>query len=155
MKTKKIKELTIEEVKELKELKKDNRSLTKAIAQLTEVDYYFITSMVLDTLKTNSNFALMYVDDIFCLVDTKENSFEVIDDYAIDTENIGNSKYQELDDLREFARIVVEKSVDIICLKYCTNVNDYNVGFDKDQELDKTEFDLVKKVVEKYENKEN
>lgn len=128
----------------LKELKKDNHSLTKTIAQLTEADYYFITSMALDMLKGNSNFALMYVDDIFCLVDTKNNSFEVIDNYDIDTENIGKSKCQELNDLREFAKIISDNTTTYKNHKTIMLNNNMLCGVSFEQ------LDLVKKVVEKY-----
>ena len=121
-----------------KTLRDSNKSLSKTIARLTEADYYFITSMALDMLKGNSNFALMYIDDLFCLVDTKSNSFDIIDEYDIDTENIGNSKCQELNDLREFAKIMANiKIVDSSHKIYGINENDIS---------------LIKKVVEKYGN---
>lgn len=108
----------------------------KTIAQLTEADYYFITSMALDMLKSDSNFALMYVDNIFCLVDTKGNSFEVIDNYDIDTENISKTKCQELNDLREFVKALCKmKIVDSNPKIYGINEND---------------IALIKKVCEKY-----
>lgn len=131
-------DLAKEQENELKELKKENRSLTKTIAQLTEADYYFITSMALDMLKSNSNFALMYVDNIFCLVDTKDNNFDVIDNYDIDTENIGKSKYQKLEELKEFVKVLCKmKIVDSNHKIYGINEND---------------IELIKKVVEKYGN---
>lgn len=138
---------------ELKELKKENRSLTKTIAQLTEADYYFITSMALDMLKSNSNFALMYVDDIFCLVDTKNNSFDVIDNYDIDTENISKSKYQKLNELEDFAKIVLSKGIDAPLIKEYPNITYIDYNMKSRFELGtytKTEFNLVKKVVQKY-----
>lgn len=51
-------------------------------------------------------------------------------------------------------KIIVEKSVDMSCIKYCTDFLDYNIGlysFEDHRELTKEEFDLVKKVVDKYE----
>ena len=125
-------------------LRNENKSLTKTISQLTEADYYFITSMALDMLKGNSNFALMYVDNIFCLVDTKDNSFDVIDNYDIDTENIGKSKCQELNYLREFAKIMSSRRLINPRLK------DSIMFYDVEKRHSETEFDLVKKVVEKY-----
>jgi len=129
----------------------------KTIAQLTEADYYFETSMALDMLKENSNFALMYIDDIFCLVDTKDNKFEVIDNYHIDTENITKTKCQEINDLREFAKIVATKGVAIGFIQLLEKenaggVNKYNdyIGGDKNFYLTEAQFNFVKKVVEKY-----
>ena len=153
----------------LKELTKDNHSLTKTIAQLTEADYYFITSMALDMLKGNSNFALMYLDDIFCLVDTKNNSFEVIDNYDIDTENIGKSKYQKFSDLQKENKTLktiihgkeqlivsaskelteLKKFVTVLCKMKIVDSNHKIYG------LTDADIELIKKVVEKYGKKED
>lgn len=77
--------------------------------------------------------------------------------------DLAKEQENELKELREFARIVVEKSVDIDILKsyiHCDKLNGkdfdynkyktYNYAIFSKQKLKQTEFDLIKKVVEKY-----
>lgn len=91
---------------------------------------------------------------IKCVVDAEENKVELIAEQHR-LFDLAKEQEKELNELREFARIAVEKSVSILSTKYYTNVDDYNLGLNKDQELNKAEYDFVKKVVEKYGKKEN
>lgn len=56
----------------------------------------------------------------------------------------------QANELLKTFKIIVEKDVDITCIKYFKEVSDYNVGMDKEQRLTQQEFRLTKKVVEKY-----
>lgn len=59
----------------------------------------------------------------------------------------------QVEEVLKAFKIIVEKDVDITCIKYFKTVEDYNVGFDKDQQLTQQEFRLTKKVVGKYDKK--
>ena len=68
--------------------------------------------------------------------------------------DIAKEQENELNELREFARIVSEKSVDMLILKQANKNIDYETSvfmpYSLNRKLTQAEFDLVKKVVEKY-----
>lgn len=70
----------------LKDLQEENKLLRENIENLDET--YFDTWYACERLKKNSNYALMFVDNTYCLVDTKDNKFDVIENYKITNKGI-------------------------------------------------------------------
>lgn len=55
---------------------------------------------------------------------------------------------KELNDLREFAKLFIAEMVDVDCAKDCNTYDEYVSCYGR--ELNEAQFDLVKKVVDKY-----
>ena len=132
----------------LKYLQEENKLLRDNIEHLDET--YFDTWYACERLKKNTNYALMFVDNTYCLVDTKDNKFNVIENYKITNKGIiDNETLEKLIALD----IIVKKRVDIHNLIYSSNVEEYN-NFAKNynQELCDTlltqeEYELLKEVL--------
>lgn len=77
-------------LKRLEQLEEENKFLRANIENLDET--YFETWRVCEELKKNSNYALMFIDNIYCLVNTKDNKFDVIDNYEINSKGIIENK---------------------------------------------------------------
>ena len=73
-------------LKEYKNLKEENKLLRENNENLD--DTYFDTWYACERLKESSDYALMFIDDFYCLVDTKDNKFDVIDSYEINSKAI-------------------------------------------------------------------
>lgn len=96
-------------LKRLGTIEEENKSLRASIENLDET--YFETWLVCEELKKNNNYALMFIDNIYCLVDTKGNKFDVIDNYEINSKGIiENKKAKALE-------IIKEKNVDVSLLR--------------------------------------
>ena len=73
-------------LKDYEDLKEENELLRENNENLDE--NYFDTWSACERLKENSDYALMFVDGIYCLVDTKDNKFDVVDEYKINNYGI-------------------------------------------------------------------
>lgn len=118
-----------------------NEKVKEALETLKQLDYYHLHSEGLKVIET----ALNKVED-YEIQNTifKEHEKELI---AEQHRLFDLAKEQE-----EALKIIIEKSVDIFQIKYWLKAEDYNDGFSEDHQLTQAEFDLVKKVVEKYGN---
>lgn len=136
--------------KDLKTLKEENKLLKENNENLDET--YFETWSACERLKENSNYALMFIDDIYCLVDTKDNKFEVIDNYETNNKGIiDNGIKKKLKALE----IIRDKKVDVPYIMEnpeAENVFWYNSSFtgvlcEGWRMLSQEEYDLVKEVL--------
>lgn len=125
-------------LKDYKNLKEENELLRANIENLDET--YFETWRVCEELKKNSNYALMFIDNVYCLVDTKDNKFDVIDNYEINSKGIiENKKVKVLEIIKE------KPIVALVDYKY-TYEEWLELVDEKDRDLfkNKEEYDLLK-----------
>lgn len=109
-------------LKEYENLKEENKMLRENNENLDE--NYFDTWCACEILKENSNYALMFLDDIYCLVDTKDNKFDVIDNYEINNYGIIDNGTKKK--LKAF-EIIKEKDIDLFEIKHCKTLDDYKI----------------------------
>ena len=125
---------------ELKRLEEENKYLRSDLENLDET--YFDTWSACEELKKNSNYALMFIDNIYCLVDTKDNKFEVIDNYDINSKGIID-KHSKQD---EILRIIKESNIISLERNKETEKCYINFAFNRVQ-IGKQEFDLLKEIL--------
>lgn len=134
--------------KELKrnvELEEENKLLRENNENLDE--NYFDTWSACERLKENSDYALMFIDNIYCLVDTKDNKFEVIDNFEINSKGIIDNKVQKK---LKALEIIKKKRVEIRVIFHTTNVMEYNEKTRQYYDclpLTQEEYDLLKEVL--------
>lgn len=127
-------------LKDYENLKEENKLLRENNENLDE--NYYDTWCACEALKENSNYALMFIDDIYCLVDTKDNKFDVIDNYKINNNSIiDNSCNKKLKALE----IIKAKRVNVEWLLETENVEEYNESLYVN--LTQEEYELLKKVL--------
>lgn len=142
----------------LKDLQDENKLLRENVENLDET--YFDTWYACERLKKNSDYALMFVDNTYCLVDTKDNKFDVIENYKITNKGIiDNESLEKLLALE----IIKRKQVSVADFIYACMCSEkdlkeyYNcdsnyefaatcVGWGKDY-LTKEEYDILKGVL--------
>lgn len=133
-------------LKDYEYLKEENKLLRKINENLG--DNYYDTWFACERLKENNNYALMFIDDIYCLVNTKDNKFDVIDNYRVNNYGIiDNGTKKKLKALE----IIKEKDVHIVWLKESRTLEAYNEELEKrrmhDRLLTHEEYDLLKEVL--------
>lgn len=109
-------------------------------------DIYYDTWYACERLKENNNFALMFIDDIYCLINTKDNKFDVIDNYKINNYGIiDNGTKKKLKALE----IIKEKQVNVGDFIRCKSIEDYNdyCCYNEKEQLTQEEYDLLKEVL--------
>ena len=62
--------------------------------------------------------------------------------------DLAKEQENELDDLRKFAKLYIAEMVDVDCAKDCNTYDEYVSCYGR--ELNEAQFNLVKKMVEKY-----
>lgn len=98
----------------------------------------------LETIKENSAYALMFIDDAYCLVDTEDNKFDIIDDYEVNSKGvIDNGTQKKLRALE----IIKEKKINLEYLKCCETYEQYKTICSYWNEITKEEYDLLKEVL--------
>ena len=126
----------------VKGLEEENKLLREDNENLDE--NYYDTWYACERLKENNNYALMFIDDIYCLVDTKDNKFEVIDNYKINNYGIiDNDAQLKLKALE----IIKKKRVNIQALFYSSSCEDYNKHYNHYEDLTQEEYELLKEVL--------
>ena len=140
-------------LKDYENLKDENKLLRENVEHLDET--YFDTWCACERLKKNTNYALMFVDNTYCLVDTKDNKFDVIDNYKINNKGIIDNETLEKFIALE---IIKEKEVNVGNFKasLLLTYEQYQEALDNDwtivKQISKTpltqeEYDLLKEVL--------
>lgn len=145
------KEISIIEtaLKDYENLKEENKLLRENNENLDDI--YYDTWYACERLKENSDYALMFVDDLYCLVDTKDNKFDVIDSYEINSKGIidvdTKNKLKALEIIKE-KEVVVNYL--LICIEQNINPLQFYNEYMKEHNalcLTQEEFDLLKKTL--------
>ena len=127
---------------DIKMLEEENKLLRETNENLDE--NYFDTWCACEKLKENSDYALMFVDGIYCLVDTKDNKFDVIDNYEINSKGIiDNGSQKKLKALE----IVRAKEPSIVRIRLTRNSEHYNAVMRERRKLTQEEYELLKEVL--------
>ncbi len=125
-------------LKRLKTVEEENKLLKENNANLD--DTYFDTWYACERLKENRDYALMFANGIYCLVNTKDNKFDAIDIYKIKNhEIIDNGAQKKLKALK----IIKEKQVDVSCLLF-DGLEIYNQNMHPSRIITQEEYDLLK-----------
>lgn len=98
--------------KDYENLKEENKLLIED-AESLYVNYYD-TWCVCESLKENSDYAFMFVDGVYCLVDTKDNKFDVIDTYEINSKGVVDHGTQKK---LKALEIILTKDIDVVAFK--------------------------------------
>lgn len=130
----------------LKYLQEENKLLRENVENLDET--YFDTWYACERLKKNTNYALMFIDNTYCLVDTKDNKFDVIENYKITNKGIIDNETQKK---LKTLEIIKKKEVNVAALLELDNLQQYNdycdmVGGCK--KLTQEEYEFLKEVLE-------
>lgn len=124
-------------------LMEENKFLRESNKNLDET--YFETWRVCEELKKSSNYALMFIDDIYCLVDTKDNKFDVVDNYKINNYGVIENKTQKKLKVLE----IIKKRFTIQFIE--SDLPNYygimQIGINPIYVKTKEEFDLLKEVL--------
>lgn len=130
-------------LKDYENLKEENKLLRENNENLDDI--YYDTWYVCERLKENSDYALMFIDDLYCLVGTKDNKFDVIDSYEINSKGIIDT---DTKNKLKALEIIKEKGLDILEFRHAFSLYEYNacksVGC---EELTPEEYGLLKKVL--------
>lgn len=140
------KEIIETALKRLEIVEEENKLLRENNENLDEI--YYDTWYACERLKESRYYALMFVDDVYCLVNTKDNKFDVIDTYEVKNGGIiDNGTQNKLKALE----IIKEKDVHIFWLKESKTLEEYNKELLKrsmvDRLLTQEEFDLLREVL--------
>lgn len=140
------KEIIETSLKRLEIVEEENKLLRENNENLDEI--YYDTWYACERLKERSDYALMFVDDVYCLVNTKDNKFDVIDTYEVKNDGIiDNGTQNKLKALE----IIKKKDVHIFWLKESETLEEYNKELLKrsmvDRLLTQEEYDLLKEVL--------
>lgn len=147
-------------LKRLKTVEEENKLLKENNANLD--DTYFDTWYACERLKESCDYALMFVDNVYCLVDTNKNKFDVIDIYKIKNHGIidnGTQKKLKALEIIKEKRVNVEEFIEMFedwkgityeeWIIYYEENGYYiqgNEDFDYNR-LTKEEYDLLKEVL--------
>lgn len=137
-------------LKDYENLKEENKLLRENFENLNET--YFSTWYACQKLKENSNYALVFVNNVYCLVDTTDNKFDIIETYTINDKGIIDNTTQKK--LRALD-IIRDKKVDVSFIienPEAKNVFWYNSSFtgvlcEGWRMLSQEEYDLIKEVL--------
>ena len=140
------KEIIETALKRLEVVEEENKLLRENNENLDEI--YYDTWYACERLKESRYYTLMFVDDVYCLVNTKDNKFDVIDTYKIKSNRIiDNGTQNKLKALE----IIKKKDVHIFWLKESETLEEYNKELLKrsmvDRLLTQEEYDLLKEVL--------
>lgn len=139
------KEIIETALKRLEIVEEENKLLRENNENLDEI--YYDTWYACERLKESRYYTLMFVDDVYCLVNTKDNKFDVIDTYKVKSNRIiDNGTQNKLKALE----IIKKKEVDIQTLKRTNNAFEYNSYVSKglgEKDLTQEEYDLLKEVL--------
>ena len=140
------KEIIETALKRLEIVEEENKLLRENIENLDEI--YYDTWYACERLKERSDYALMFVDDIYCQVNTKDHKFDVIDTYKVKSNRIiDNGTQNKLKALE----IIKKKEVDIHNLLISETAEQYNgythwLGYKGN--LTQEEYNLLKEVLQ-------
>ena len=86
----------------------------------------------------------MFVDDLYCLVDTKDNKFDVIDSYEINSKGIIDA---DTKNKLKALEIIKEKQVNVFVLLHIGDLETYNDMIADNRNLTQEEYDILKDVL--------
>lgn len=138
------KEISIIEtsLKRLEIVEEENKLLRENNENLDEI--YYDTWYACERLKERCDYALMFVDDVYCLVNTKDNKFDVIDTYEVKSNRIiDNGTQNKLKALE----IIKEKQVNVFVLLHIGDLETYNDMIADNRNLTQEEYDILKDVL--------